>query len=82
MTVKDIMKKDVATCTSNDDVATAVKIMYEHKCGFVPVIDSRGSATQGGTVPVAPAPPEPSGSANQRLRFQTIEPRGEWRLMR
>jgi CBS domain-containing protein len=42
MTVKDIMKKDVATCVSNDDVATAVKIMHDHKCGFVPVVDSHG----------------------------------------
>ena len=43
MTVKEIMKKDVATCTPKDDVATAVKIMYERKCGFVPVVDSHGS---------------------------------------
>lgn len=43
MTVKDIMKKDVATCTPTDDVATAVRVMYEHKCGFMPVIDSHGS---------------------------------------
>jgi CBS domain-containing protein len=43
MTVKEIMKKDVATCTLTDDVATVVRIMYEHKCGFVPVIDSHGS---------------------------------------
>ena len=42
MTVKEIMKKDVATCTPNDDVATAVKIMHDHKCGFVPVVDSHG----------------------------------------
>jgi CBS domain-containing protein len=43
MTVNEIMKKDVATCAPKDDVATAVKIMYEHKCGFVPVVDSHGS---------------------------------------
>lgn len=42
MTVKEIMKKHVATCTPNDDVATAVKIMRDHKCGFVPVVDSHG----------------------------------------
>ena len=42
MTVKEIMRKDVATCTPNDDVATAVKIMYDHKCGFVPIVDSHG----------------------------------------
>ena len=35
MNVNEIMKKDVATCTPNDDVATAVTIMHDHKCGFV-----------------------------------------------
>ena len=43
MTVKEIMKKDVATCTAADDMATVVKIMYERKCGCVPVVDSHGS---------------------------------------
>ncbi len=43
MTVKEIMKKDIATCRPTDDVATAVKIMYEHACGFAPVVDSHGS---------------------------------------
>lgn len=43
MTVEEIMKKDVATCTPNDDVATAGKIMKDRNCGFVPVVDSRGS---------------------------------------
>jgi CBS domain-containing protein len=42
MTVKEIMKTDVATCTPNDDVATAVTLMHNHKCGFAPVIDSHG----------------------------------------
>ena len=43
MNVKEIMKKDVATCTTNDDMATAVKIMHDHKCGFVPVVGSHGA---------------------------------------
>jgi CBS domain-containing protein len=42
MTVKEIMKTNVATCAPNDDVAMAVKIMMDHKCGFVPVVDSHG----------------------------------------
>ena len=42
MTVRDMMKKDISTCTPNDDVATAVTIMRDHKCGFVPVVDSHG----------------------------------------
>lgn len=40
MNVNEIMKKDVATCTPHDDVARAVTIMRDHKCGFVPVVDS------------------------------------------
>ena len=42
MNIQEIMKKDVATCTPNDDVATAVNVMRDHKCGFVPVVDSHG----------------------------------------
>jgi CBS domain-containing protein len=42
MTVNEIMKKDVATCTISDDLAAACAIMRERKCGFVPVIDHRG----------------------------------------
>ena len=42
MNVKEIMQEDVATCTPNDDVATAVTIMHDHKCGFLPVVDSHG----------------------------------------
>lgn len=42
MTVKEVMKKDVATCAPHDDVARAVKLMRDHKCGFVPVVDSHG----------------------------------------
>ena len=34
------MKKGVATCAPSDDVATAVTIMRDHKCGFLPVVDS------------------------------------------
>ena len=42
MTVKEIMKKDVASCTTNDDMTTAVMIMRDHECGFVPVVGSHG----------------------------------------
>jgi CBS domain-containing protein len=45
MIVNDIMKKDVATCTPTDSVATAIKIMRDHKCGFLPVVDSHGLVT-------------------------------------
>jgi CBS domain-containing protein len=43
MIVNELMKKPPATCTTNDSVTEAAKIMHEHKCGFVPVVDSRGS---------------------------------------
>ena len=36
MNVKEIMKKDVATGTTNDDMATALRIMHHHKCGVMP----------------------------------------------
>ena len=43
MLVNEIMKRPPATCTTNDTVTEAAKIMHEHKCGFVPVVDGRGS---------------------------------------
>lgn len=43
MTVQEVMKNDVATCTATDDVATAARLMFDRHCGFVPVIDSRGA---------------------------------------
>ena len=42
MIVRDIMKRDVATCAPQDDVAMAANIMRDRKCGFVPVVDSHG----------------------------------------
>ena len=43
MLVNEIMKRPPATCTSNDTVTEAAKIMHEHSCGFVPVVDGSGS---------------------------------------
>jgi CBS domain-containing protein len=43
MLVNEIMKKPPATCTTNDTVTEASKIMHEHQCGFVPVVDARGA---------------------------------------
>jgi CBS domain-containing protein len=42
MTVNEVMTRDASTCTPHDDVVAAAAIMREHKCGFVPVIDSHG----------------------------------------
>jgi CBS domain-containing protein len=43
MRVNEIMKEPPATCTTNASVADAAKIMNEHKCGFVPVVDPHGA---------------------------------------
>jgi CBS domain-containing protein len=43
MLVNEIMKKPPATCAVNDTVTQAARIMHDHRCGFVPVVDSQGS---------------------------------------
>jgi CBS domain-containing protein len=43
MLVNEIMKKPPTTCTGNDTVTQAARIMHDHRCGFVPVVDDRGS---------------------------------------
>jgi CBS domain-containing protein len=43
MLVSDIMKKPPATCKTHDTVTDAAKIMHEHRCGFVPVVDPHGA---------------------------------------
>jgi CBS domain-containing protein len=43
MLVNEIMRTPAAICTTNDSVTLAARIMREHKCGFVPVVDSRGA---------------------------------------
>ena len=43
MLVNEIVKRPPATSTTNDTVTDAARIMHEHKCGFVPVVDGRGS---------------------------------------
>ena len=48
MIVKEIMTTDVRTCAPENDLATAARIMWERDCGFVPVVDSRG--TVGGVI--------------------------------
>jgi len=43
MNVSEIMKRDVMTCGPQDDLATVGRIMHDHRCGFVPVVDSHGT---------------------------------------
>jgi CBS domain-containing protein len=42
MIVKDVMKKAVATCAPDGDLASVVEVMRERDCGFLPVVDSHG----------------------------------------
>ena len=43
MIVSEIMRWRVATCARGDVLATAAKIMREHSCGFLPVVDNDGT---------------------------------------
>ena len=42
MIVKDVMKTAVAACAPDGDLETAVRIMRDRDCGFLPVVDSHG----------------------------------------
>lgn len=42
MHVKDRMSKAAVCCRPDDTLATAARIMWEHDCGAVPVVDERG----------------------------------------
>lgn len=39
MTISDVMSKDVATCRTNDSLNRAAQLMWERRCGCVPVLD-------------------------------------------
>lgn len=45
MKVKDLMTKDVKSCTENTDLATVVKMMWDADCGIVPIVDDQGRVT-------------------------------------
>ena len=42
MFVKDVMKKAVATCAPESDLASVIETMRVRDCGFLPVVDSNG----------------------------------------
>jgi len=42
MKISDIMTPYVATCNINDTLARAAQLMWDHDCGAIPVLDSRG----------------------------------------
>jgi CBS-domain-containing membrane protein len=42
MTVADFMTSDVATCKTTDSLNRAAQLMWERRCGCVPVLDDNG----------------------------------------
>jgi CBS domain-containing protein len=40
--VADLMSRDVHTCTINDSLNGAARIMWDHDCGCAPVVDAHG----------------------------------------
>lgn len=42
MRVKELMSGDVKTCRPEDALAEAARIMWDHECGIVPVVDGEG----------------------------------------
>lgn len=44
MLVEDLMTREVHSCGPNDSLYTAARIMWDHDCGCVPVVDAAGSA--------------------------------------
>ena len=40
--VKDVMSREVASCTAGDDVRTAMKTMKERRIRRIPVLDAQG----------------------------------------
>ena len=45
MNVRDIMVKKVSVCESDNNLAQVAAIMWNERCGLLPVLDSRGKVT-------------------------------------
>jgi CBS domain-containing protein len=43
MKARDIMSKPPCTCGQDTDLAAVAKLMWDHDCGFVPVVDASGT---------------------------------------
>ena len=43
MRISEIMMKDVYCCRPSDSLAEAGRIMWEHDCGSVPIVDDNGA---------------------------------------
>lgn len=42
MTARELMSSPVQTCQPDTDLAAVTQMMWDHDCGFVPVIDAAG----------------------------------------
>lgn len=42
MKVRDVMDRDVRSCTCGDNLETVARILWEGDCGIVPVLSSKG----------------------------------------
>jgi CBS domain-containing protein len=45
MKAQDVMSQPPYACGPNRDLSTVAKIMWDHDCGFVPVVDASGVVT-------------------------------------
>jgi CBS domain-containing protein len=43
MKAREVMSQPPYTCAPTTDLATVAKIMWDHDCGFVPVVDASGT---------------------------------------
>jgi CBS domain-containing protein len=50
MKVADLMTRGAHTCRAGESLADAARIMWEHDCGFVPVVDDNGSGRLVGAI--------------------------------
>ena len=39
MNVRDLMKQDLAVCCPDDTLGDAARLMWQHDCGFVPLVE-------------------------------------------
>jgi CBS domain-containing protein len=42
MRIRDLMTKPAVTCSQDDSLNTAARLMWEHDCGTVPVLGDDG----------------------------------------
>jgi CBS domain-containing protein len=50
MQAQDIMTSDPACCTPDDSLQDAARLMEQHRCGLIPVVDNAGAKHLTGTI--------------------------------